>query len=439
MIGNVRLRSWGFCPPTQQTSIVPLWRPAECPCSLGGESLLAFGNGRSYGDSCINSVGTLIDTKALNKIIEFDSHKGVLRAEPGLRLHDILNVIVPKGWFLPVTPGTSQITLGGAIANDVHGKNHHGDGTFGRYVTRFRLLRSNGEVCECNGTQNTELFAATIGGLGLTGLISDISLKLMPIASSYMNVRYDTFTGIQEFLELSAERKHTHQYTVAWLDCISSGSSFARGVFLSANHADKSCEDIEIKSETKRHTFPINLPSRLLNRYSIGVFNALYYRLHKRLNGSERREHYSKYFYPLDSVGCWNRIYGSNGFHQSQFVLPIEEIGTMERILRVIVESGMGSFLAVLKEFGSVSSPGLLSFPRPGLCLALDFADRGGATRELIAQINRQVINAGGAVYPAKDRLMTAHTFQESFPQLDDFKKMVDPNFNSDFWSRVNE
>jgi len=449
------LRSWGYIPDTPQRAVRPEWQPVEYPEQVSGSTVLPFGNGRSYGDSCLNSSGILIDMRSMNRFIAFDREQGVLTAQPGVLLRDVLDFIVPAGWFLPVSPGTSQATLGGALANDVHGKNHHRDGTFGCFVERFSLLRSDGGVLECSRQENTELFAATIGGLGLTGLVTELTIELLAVNGPHMDVRYDTFTGLGEFAELSLSRKHDYQYTVAWLDCASGGSRFARGVFMSANHlvdgqmpnaqlvaAQNTSAVLQgsraIRNSGPGFTFPFNLPKWALNSYSIKAFNSVYYGRHRLLDGKTVHQHYQPFFYPLDAINRWNRIYGVDGFHQYQFVVPLDSLLAMEQVLQRIVRSGMGSFLAVLKEFGSVASPGLLSFPREGYCLALDFANRGNRTRRLIQDLDKLVLEAGGAVYPAKDRLMSKTMFQSSFPEHEQFARWIDPGFSSDFWERVN-
>ena len=439
------IRSWGYIPQTKQRAIRPQWQPSQCPDPVRGNTVLPYGNGRSYGDSCLNSSGTLIDMRSMNRFIAFDREQGTLTAQAGVLLRDVLDLIVPAGWFLPVSPGTALVTLGGALANDVHGKNHHGDGTFGKFVTRFVLMRSDGQVLECSAQNNAELYAATIGGLGLTGLIAELTIRLLPVTSAYLDVRYDTFNGLDEFAALSASRKTDYRYTVAWLDCASGGTRFARGVFMSANHArfDKGqTTDAQLhsaKTDARSPiTFPVDLPKWILNSYSIRAFNTVYFNRHRLLHGKTVLQHYQAFFYPLDAINRWNRIYGASGFHQYQFVVPPGAIAVMEKVLKRIVQSGMGSFLAVLKEFGSVPSPGWLSFPREGYCLALDFANRGARTRHLIKELDILVLEAGGAVYPAKDRLMSKTTFQRSFPEHEQFAQWIDPGFSSDFWGRVN-
>ncbi|WP_416399117.1 FAD-binding oxidoreductase [Allohahella sp. A8] len=433
-------RSWGVDPQTPQKAIRWGWRDAPAEQMAGQQSVLPFGNGRSYGDSCLNTAGALLDTRGLDRFVALDAATGVLTAEAGVSFQHILQHVVPKGWFLPVTPGTQFLTLGGAIGNDVHGKNHHVAGAFGRHVRQFELLRSDGTRLICSPEKNSELFAATIGGLGLTGLILSAEIQLISIDSPFMDVETVPFSGLEAFRAISADSAD-FDYTVAWLDCVASGRNFARGLFYRARHSAALSSD-ELTREKQpvegRLSIPFNFPSIALNGLSIKLFNELYYRSNskKAARGGMSRDHYQPYFYPLDSIANWNRIYGSKGFYQCQFVVPTDS-GALETILRSIVESGMGSFLAVLKEFGELASPGLLSFPRPGLCLALDFSNRGLKSRILIERIEQQVVAAGGAVYPAKDRLMSASAFRSFFPAHEAFSRWIDPAFSSDFWRRV--
>ena len=439
-------RSWGYIP-TVKPRVRKLGWPTASFNEAAGDatSVLAYGNGRSYGDSCLNSHGHLIDMRALDRLLVFDRLQGTLTAETGITLAEILSVIVPAGWFLPVTPGTSYVTLGGAIANDVHGKNQHCDGTFGCFIQRMSVLRSEGGVHECSPDTNTALFQATIGGLGLTGLIMQATIKLMSVDSAMLDVCVDHFTGLKAFVALSQSRSDTHKYSVAWLDCVAAGSQFARGILLSANHVASDAGNEQALSLTRGNALaptiqvPFNLPALVLNRYSLRAFNTLYYHRQRRLQSRVLRQHFRPFFYPLDAVNNWNRIYGSGGFHQYQFVVPLNALHVMEHILQRIVAAGLGSFLAVLKIFGDIPSPGILSFPRQGVCLALDFANRGPRTETLIHSLDIEVRDAGGAAYPAKDRLMSAQSFKAYFPAWEQFTSQVDPAFQSDFWQRVNE
>ena len=428
-------RSWGFNPPVKQKASRPRW--VDVHIESNKECWLPFGNGRSYGDSCINSRGQLIDCRSLNRFIAFDHEHGTLKCEAGVKFDEILDVIVPHGWFLPVTPGTKYVTVGGAVANDVHGKNHHQDGTIGRHLIRFELVRSNGERLICSKESNQEYFRATIGGLGLTGLITWVELQLIPVGSPYIDVETIPFKGLPDFLSLSRESNKNYQYIVAWLDCVASGKNFTRGLFMRGNHHTGLNANKPTTNNGRTLTVPMDFPQWSLNRHSIGAFNAFYYFVNSRKRNKTAVQHYDTFFYPLDSIDHWNRIYGGAGFYQYQFVVPVEKIDVMETILEKIVACGLGSFLAVLKEFSNLESPGMLSFPRPGICLALDFSNRGSTTLNVLQELDELVIAAGGSVYPAKDLRMSKRAFESFYPQSSTFCQYIDPNFSSDFWQRV--
>jgi len=431
-----KYRSWAYIPESNQDAVTPAWQDFEF--NIEAKSLLPHGNARSYSDSCLNSEGTLIDNRLLNRFIEFDASTGILKCESGVLFSEILELIVPENWFLPVTPGTKYVTVGGAIANDVHGKNHHQDGTFGRHIRSFELKRSDGKVLLCSKDNNSKYFSATIGGLGLTGFINWAEIQLIKIPSPFIKVETTAFYGLEEFYKLSELANENHQYSVAWLDCNSTGNQLARGLFMAGDHA-KSEKVAQAATLKPKLSIPFNFPKKALNRYTIKAFNTLYFNKNRLGSGKTTYQHYDSFFYPLDGIGDWNRIYGNQGFYQYQFVVPSSEKATMEKILRKIVESGLGSFLAVLKEFGDLSSPGMLSFPRPGICLALDFANRGDVTLKLINELDQLVVEAGGSAYPAKDVRMSSQAFQAYYPNLDKFKKFIDPRFSSDFWRRVSE
>ena len=430
-----KYRSWGYCPSVKQNAVRPGWR--DFVLSSFDGSLLPFGSGRSYGDSCLNSTGQVIDGRSLNKFISFDIKQGVLRCEAGVTFKNILETIVPEGWFLPVTPGTKFVTVGGAIANDVHGKNHHQDGTLGRHIRCFELFRSNGDKLLCSPDSNADLFQATIGGLGLTGFISWAEIQLIPIQSPYIEVETIPFNGLNEFYELSKQAHKKFRYTVAWLDCIAEEKNFARGLFMQANHSSHKEESDKFY---KRCFFsvPFNFPQWLINKYSVNIINTLYFYKHRGASKRKTRRHYDSFFYPLDNINNWNRIYGKEGFFQYQFVVPKTATHVMDELLKKIVASGLGSFLAVLKEFGDLKSPGMLSFPKPGICLAVDFSNKSAAILRLLNELDELVMNAGGAVYPAKDDRMSGRAFKTYYPESNQFVEFIDPRFTSDFWKRVN-
>jgi FAD/FMN-containing dehydrogenase len=397
--------------------------------------MLAHGNGRSYGDVCLNDGGTLLMTRGLNRFIDFDRSTGRLRCESGMLLKEILDFIVPQGWFLPVTPGTRFVTVGGAVANDVHGKNHHIAGSFGHHVLRFELMRSDGQRMTCGLQELPEWFAATVGGLGLTGLITWVELQLVPIANAYMWTESSRFSSLDEFWAINKDAEQRWPYTVAWIDCLSGGKGGARGIFNSGAHAPAQHE-LPCYRETSRRV-PFTPPVSLVNSLSLRAFNYAYY--HQPIKSGVALNHYTPYFYPLDGLLDWNRIYGRKGFFQYQCVLPPEQsaIGIKE-LLHRIAASGQGSFLAVLKTFGSKPSVGMLSFPRPGATLALDFPNLGETTHHLFRELDAVVRDANGALYPAKDARMPPELFRSSFPRWEEFSAFIDPGFSSSFWRRMN-
>lgn len=396
---------------------------------------LAYGNGRSYGDSCLNEGGALIDTRGMDEILFFDRETGLLTCGAGLLLDRLLEFTVPAGWFPPVTPGTSFVTIGGALANDVHGKNHHGAGTFGRHVRALELVRSDGQRLICAPDLNPALFAATVGGLGLTGLVTQVTVQLMPIASAEMEQEVLHFDGLARFFEISAESDATHDYTVAWIDSLASGPNFGRGVFFRANHAPSTGE--AAPRSARGLSFPLKPPVPLINRMTLHAFNWLYRNAQPR-DGSIRRVPYRPFFYPLDRVRDWNRAYGPQGLRQFQCVIPMAHAHeAVAAMLHRTLAAGESSFLTVLKLFGDKPSPGLMSFPMPGATLTLDFPNRGERTARLLTELDGIVIAARGRISPYKDARMPAATFEASFPRWRDFAVHVDPGFSSDFWRRV--
>jgi len=429
-------QSWGRYPRTNQ-QLVP-WTNRHAELKQTDLKQLPYGNGRSYGDSCLNDGGVLLHTRGTDRLIAFDPRTGVLTCESGVLFAEILDLVVTQGWFLPVTPGTRYVTIGGAIANDVHGKNHHRAGSFGHHLLAFELLRSDGSRLRCSPTENAEWFAATLGGLGLTGLITWASVQLRRISSPAMVVESHKFGSLPEFFALSKVANQDDEYVVAWIDCVARGSSLGRGLLSSGNHAPASAET-RIAGKKGRLRIPVTPPLSLINPLSLRAFNALYYH-RQRQQVSRTIAHYEPYFYPLDSIGEWNRIYGPRGFLQYQCVIPPAVAETVTTALvKAISASGKGSFLAVLKQFGELPSLGMLSFPRPGTTLALDFPNEGERTHSLLDRLDDMVAEAGGAVYPAKDARMPGHRFRQYFPAWESFSRFIDPRFSSSFWRRVTE
>ncbi|HEX8166641.1 MAG TPA: FAD-binding oxidoreductase [Beijerinckiaceae bacterium] len=402
--------------------------------------ILAHGCGRSYGDVALNPEGLLVDCRGLDRFVAFDRSTGLLTCEAGVRLADILALLCrPEadggGFFLPVSPGTRFVTVGGAIANDVHGKNHHARGTFGSHIESFDLLRSDGRTVRCSAAENPELFAATIGGLGLTGIILRATLRLRRAEGLALEAEDVRFGGLDEFFALSCESDGVWEYTAAWIDCFAAGAALGRGIFSRARHAPgrgappPACEP--------RLTVPLTLPVSTVTGLSARLFNALHW---SRLRGGSARRigPYESVLYPLDAVGAWNRLYGPRGFFQFQGVIPKavarDAVGAM---LREVAAAGEGSILAVLKAFGPKPSPGLLSFPMEGATLALDFANRGEGTFRLLGRLERITLDAGGRIYPAKDSLMSPEAFFRGYPAAERFRDAMDPVFSSAFSRRI--
>jgi FAD/FMN-containing dehydrogenase len=360
-------------------------------------------------------------------------------------LSTILRLVVPQGWFLPVTPGTQFVTVGGAIANDVHGKNHHLAGSFGNHVLQFELLRSDGSRRVCSPTEYADWYAATIGGLGLTGLITWAEVQLRRVANPYLDTESIRFRSLEEFFELSQASERDYEYTVSWIDCAFTGKRLGRGLFNRGNHApaamDVSQLPANLPSGVAEHArrVPLTPPLSLINPISLKSFNTLYF--NKQGPDVVRSlQHYRPFFYPLDALLEWNRIYGPKGFYQYQSAVPPERaLAVTRQMLEVIAQSGMGSFLAVLKQFGEPASRGMLSFPTPGTTLALDFPNTGPRLHKLFEALDRIVLDAGGRLYAAKDGRMGPAIFKAGYPRWTEFASFIDPRFSSGLWRRVME
>jgi L-gulonolactone oxidase len=428
-----RVSSWG------RLDVVPhdITRPAfldeaEAAVRSPGPAQLCFGLGRSYGDVCLNANGRLIVTDRLDRIIRFDRGRGILRAEAGLSLDRLLRITVPAGWFPPVLPGTKFVTLGGAVANDLHGKNHETVGTFGAHVTAFGLARSTGEVLTVSRTENSNLFAATIGGLGLTGMILWVELQLAPIRSAMIQSETLPLKDLADFFRLS-EESADWTYRVAWIDCLAKGSVAGRGFYIRGRHVESGGFPLH---SAPRLAAPFDAPGWLLNTHTISMFNTTY--LHRPLILGTKRVHYDPFFFPLDAVANWNRMYGKRGFFQHQSAVPMAgAFDALRKLLELTADFGEGSFLVVLKLFGDMRSPGLLSFPLPGATLALDFPNKGDSTRRLLHRMAEVVLAAGGRLYPAKDATMPAEAFRAGYPEWRKLETARDPAIMSDFWRRV--
>jgi L-gulonolactone oxidase len=414
--------------------VASLANAVQAPDGLRGAGgpTLAVGVRRSYGDVCLNAGGRLLDTGHLDRFVSADWQAGVVTVEAGITIDELLRVTLPRGWFVPVTPGTKFVTLGGAVANDVHGKNHHQKGTFGRFVRNLHLARSDGAIVEVSREVRPDLFAATIGGLGLTGVIVRLELELLRTGSAYFDVETLPMASIDDFFRISSESE-AWPYTVAWVDCFATGDAIGRGLYMRGRPLEDGAFDVHAEPAV---AVPFTAPSILLNPLTIRSFNALYRRMAAR--SAPVRVHYDKFFYPLDAIGAWNRLYGARGFYQFQCVVPMNGgADVVRRMLRTAADARQGSFLVVVKTFGNLASPGVLSFPQQGVTITLDFPNKGGGTGQLMARLNAMAIDAGGRIYPAKDATMTAAQFQSSFPRWREVERHRDPAIMSDFWRRV--
>ena len=433
--GPPPFESWGRYP-AYDAELKHLHWQGDYPRAIDGvhHGALAVGMGRSYGDVCLLKDGTLLQTTTMDRLLDFDPATGLLTAETGITLAQILDFAVPRGYFLPVTPGTKYVTLGGAIANDIHGKNHHRSGTFGCHVTQFELVRSDGRRMLCSPTSHPDYFEATIAGMGLTGVIPWAQIRLKPIVSRMIDYQGIQFHGIDEFLDLSSQAAHV-EYTVSWVDVTATGKNFCRGIFMQGDHS-QAPSPLKLSPKPKL-VFPMDLPGFALNRLSVGAFNTLFFHKQMKKRVSALQD-YEPFFYPLDAVLKWNRMYGKRGLLQFQYVIPWEHAkeGTVA-ILFEVAKSGMASFLAVLKAFGDAPSPGMMSFPKPGITLALDFPIRPEKSFALFDRLAEMTREFGGRLYPAKDARMTSTQFQAFYPQWERFARFKDPALTSSFWERV--
>ncbi|MCG3206456.1 MAG: Decaprenylphosphoryl-beta-D-ribose oxidase [Anaerolineae bacterium] len=390
------------------------------------DNVIARGNGRSYGDQSL--APNIISCLKYNRFLDFDTEAGIMRCQSGVILSELLDVIVPKGWFLPVTPGTKQVTVGGAIAADVHGKSQHKAGNFSDHLLDIELMLADGRVVKCSPQENTELFWTTCGGMGLTGVILNATLKLIPVETAYFKQQSIKAKNLDHLMDLF-EESESWPYSVAWIDCLTRGDSMGRGILMRGDHArvadlpDEARRRDPLNLKPKlRLNVPISFPSFALNSLSMRIFNELYY-------GKQFAERvdavvdYNTFFYPLDIISNWNRVYGSRGFTQYQFILPKKNSREgMHRILERITHSGMVSFLAVLKLYGR--QHGYLPFAMEGYSLALDFPIQPGLF-EFLDELDQIVLSYGGRLYLTKDVRMSQGTFKQSYPQVDKFIENV--------------
>ncbi len=400
--------------PQQEALLLTPYSSASIKAIVEQEgSIIARGMGRSYGDSA--NAPKVLQTSYCDHFIDFDEKTGRLTAEAGITLREILRVIVNSGWFFPVTPGTSYVTLGGAIASDVHGKNHHIEGTFGQHVISITMLLGRGDIVTVSQLENVDLFHATCGGMGLTGVILSATIQLIPIQSSSINQKTIKADCVESICE-AFDDYSSATYSVAWIDCLAKGKSLGRSVLMLGEHAEKG--DLEINFKDPVYV-PFNTPSALLNSLSMKAFNGTYWQRAK--HNHTQIVPLMSYFYPLDAIGNWNKLYGKDGFLQYQCVIPkVDGIANMRKLLTEIADSGKVSFLAVLKQFGKANDHHL-SFPIEGYTLALDFKFTA-STITTLHRLEDLVIAMGGRVNLTKDAIMQEATFKASYPQWEKFE-----------------
>lgn len=390
--------------------------------------VLPRGLGRAYGDAALNEDGAVVSHLRLNRMLAFDAETGVLECEGGVPLGDVVAAFLPRGWFLPVVPGTRHVTVGGAIAADVHGKNHHRDGTFGRFVDEIRLVTPARGLIACSRERECEIFRATLGGMGLTGAIVSARLRLMRVESAFVRVDHRPVAGLDELVARMSAEDAAHRYSVAWIDGLARGRNLGRGVLMQGDHASASAVRGDPFAGLGRapRRLPVGMAGPALNRISVALFNRLYRAAHREKTGA--LEPIEGYFWPLDAVEGWNRVYRS-GFVQYQLVVPADRIDALREALRVAVASRRASIVSVLKRFGP-QGEGMLSFPMEGWTLSLDFPVFPGL-REMAREMDGIVADAGGRVYLAKDALLEAETFERMYPHAGAFRavrRSVDPD-----------
>ena len=389
-------------------------------------SVIAYGNGRSYGDASLQD--NILLTRRFNKFLSFDETTGILSCQSGVLFSEILEVFAPRGWFLPVTPGTKLITVGGAVAADVHGKNHHVDGSFGRHILSMDVMRNDGSVITCSAKENSDFFNITVGGMGLTGIVLNATFRLIKIETAYIREETIRAVNLNEIMDYF-EASNDWTYSVAWIDCLAKGESMGRSIMMRGEHATEG-ELVNPSQQQAPLQFrrgvqldvPFTFPNFALNHWTMQAFNFAYY--NKCRPGTHRSLiDYNRFFYPLDAIDNWNRIYGRRGFTQYQFIIP-KAAGRegMHKILKRITESGLGSFLAVLKLFGEQDS--FMSFPMAGYTLALDFPISYRAMG-LFKELDAMVADYGGRLYLAKDSRMDAAMFEKTYPNADAFRQAI--------------
>ena len=412
----MKLSGWGRYPAIDAEAFTPgtIARLTQCLNKQG--DFIVYGNGRSYGDSALNH--RVLFSKLFNRILDFQTGQGILTCECGVTLAEIIDIILPQSWFLSTVPGTKLITLGGAIASDVHGKNHHKAGCFSNSVLNIRLMLPDGRIVDCSPDTNRELFFSTCGGMGLTGIILSATIKLQPVRSSYISEKVIRCPNLREAFSCFEENANV-TYSVAWIDCLAKGDRMGRSVLMIGEHAD-SCPT-KLRGD---HVFtvPFSMPSFFLNRYSVALFNELYYGLHSS-RPQETPKPLNDFFFPLDKIENWNLMYGRNGFAQYQFVLPKEaSFDGLRAVLHQTGKAGLGSFLGVLKLLGA-ENRNMLSFPREGYTLALDFKINDKLFR-FLDELDRIVLDHDGRINLCKDARMHPSVFRKGYPRHEEFSRL---------------
>jgi len=446
MDAHSALRGWGGTSPSVAT-LLTAGGDADLVALVtdaGRRGVLARGLGRSYGDAAQNGGGVVVDMTSRHRVLAVDTLTALVEVEAGISLDQLMRLLLPMGLFVPVSPGTRQVTVGGAVAADIHGKNHHVDGSFGAHVASMDLLCADGTIRTL--TPESELFWATVGGMGLTGLVLRATLRMKKVESAYCLVDTDRCEDLDTLLARMAEGDHRYTYSVAWIDCLASGSSLGRSVLTRGWPAP--LDELPRKLRADALSFrpkqlavaPPIFPSGMLNRASVAAFNETWYRKAPRERRGEVQS-IAAFFHPLDAVSGWNRIYGPKGFLQYQFVVPFGAEETLRRCIEMLSDAGQASFLAVLKRFGAQGA-GYLSFPTPGWTLALDIPLGAPILGGLLDRLDGEVIAAGGREYLAKDSRMSASQISPMYPRLDQWRairRAADPDgvFTSDLARRL--
>ncbi|HEY5267168.1 MAG TPA: FAD-binding oxidoreductase [Acidimicrobiales bacterium] len=393
-----------------------------------GSRVIARGLGRSYGDAAQLSGGVVLDNRGFVGISEIDEH-GVVSVGAGVSFDQLLTFSMPRGWFVPVTPGTRQVTMGGAVAADVHGKNHHVDGSFASHVLSLRLVTPEG-VFTVSPNDHEDLFWATMGAMGLTGVVTSLMLRMIPITTNQVLVDTDRFENLESVMTAMSEGDNDYRYSVAWVDCMTRGAHLGRAILTRGSHASEAdVEKLSLKGPRhQRLSVPMQAPSGLLNKWSVAAFNELWFRSAPRHEVAEAQK-LSTFFYPLDGIGDWNRLYGQRGFVQYQFCVPESARSTIGEVIERLSDSRLTSFLGVLKRFGE-ANPAPLSFPLAGWTLALDMPVGSPLLPCVLDELDEMVQRAGGRVYLAKDARLSGEHARAMYPRLDEFltvKARIDP------------